>query len=183
MRYVVTGAMAVVLAGCGTMTNPLAHMKPDYSAVPVETLQEVAREVEEAVRSSNRTPTIADRDGVVVTTDVVQQTTRTRAARWERLDALLATGHAVERRNGLVAILRTKAYKDATESRDRDRNALLVVGENRDRWALYEGLLEASHYPRRSLSAIQTIFHEARVEGLAPGRKYEDASGAVVTTP
>ena len=116
----------------------------------------------------------------MVSTDAVRQAIRMRAARATQVAAFLETGHAMEARNGLLHILRTKAYKQATTRRERDRNALLVLGENRDRWALFEGVLEASDLRSRSLSAVQAVWHEARVAAMPDGYKYESPSGEVV---
>ncbi len=180
MKCSAFGAFMVVLMGCGTVTNPFVHIKPDYSQLPVEAMRKVARDIEQAVQSGNRDPQIPDRDGIVVNTDLVRQSIRTRAARSEYLNAFLDTGHAMEGRDGLVYILRTKDYKKSTTSRERDRNALLIQGENADRWTLYEGVLKAGHFSPRSLSAIQEIFYQARLDAMPQGHKYEDASGAIV---
>ena len=180
IKYVVHCALLAALAGCGTLANPFVHMKPDYTELPADTLREVAREVELAVQAGERDPRIPDRDGVVIDTELLRQSVRTRAARSEILNTLLDTGFAVEGGNGLVYILRTKNYKKTTKSKERDRNALIVMSENADRWALYEGVLKANDFSPRSLSAVQAIWHDARVAAMRPGQKYENAEGAVV---
>jgi hypothetical protein len=82
-------------------------------------------------------------------------------------------------RNGLIEVLRTREYKKFGSSRDRDRNALVVLGENTDRWAIYEGIVDAGNFPSKSLGAVQRIFFEARLEFLADGVKYESETGEV----
>ena len=172
--------LVLVAAGCTSVINPLVHMKPDYTDLPVEAMREVAGEIEQAVRDGNREPQIADREGIVVNDDLIVQAIRTRAARFERLDQFLDTGFAKEGRNGLVYVCRTKEYKKATTRRERDRNAHLVMNENNDRWALYESIIKAGKFPPRSLSAVQEIFHQARVNTMSKGQKFEDDSGQAV---
>ncbi|MCP4641007.1 MAG: DUF1318 domain-containing protein [bacterium] len=165
-----------VAAGC-TRSNPFVRMAPDYGEVPQETLAEAVSEIETAVKAGNREPDIADRGGVVVNTPEMRQAIKMRAARAELLSALLDAGHAWELSSGLVATLRTKAYKQATTRQERNRNALLVMNENENRWTLYEGLRKASKFPPRSLSAVQQSFFEARIKTLSPGQKYEGPDG------
>ncbi len=181
MKHTLLIAVIALVAGCTSVATSMVHMKPDYSQLPEQAMRDLANELEQAVQMGNRTPAIADREGIVVNTDLILQTIRTRAARIERVNALLGTGHVVEKRNGLLYIIRTKAYKKSTTRQQRDRDALVVMGENGDRWALYEGLLEASQFPPRALSAIQEIFHIARVEAMPRDAKYEDASGNVMS--
>ena len=182
-RVVRTAAplLALLMAfGCSTVVRPFVHLKPDYSELPADALREVALEIEKAVQAGDRDAQIADRAGLVLGDDAIRQGIRTRAARAELLNEFLDTGHVYEGNRGLVVILRTKAYKEATTRRQRDRNALLVMGENSNRWAIYEGLIKASALSPKSLSAIQDAFHQARVQCMKTGQKYEDATGAVV---
>lgn len=175
MKQIISIVLVTGLCGCHTFVK----MKPDYAELPVESLRDVAREIEVTVRDGNRDFSIADRDGIVVNTDVIQQAIRTRAARAHLVAAFLETGHAWERRNGLIDVLRTREYKKFGTSRDRDRNALMVYGENTDRWAIYEGIIDAGHFPAKSLGAVQRIFFEARLECLDDGTKYESESGEI----
>lgn len=179
MRPIVVAAALVVLAGCASVGNPFARMKPDYNALPAEAMRAVAKEIEAAVARGDREPKVADRGGVVVSTPEIQQAIRTRAARATLVGNFLDTGFAWERSNGLIAILRSREYKRAGASRDRDRNAVVVIGENQNRWTIYEGIIKASKLSPRALGAIQDIFHKARLEHLNAGQKYEDANGAV----
>lgn len=177
MRWFVLGLGAVLLAGCATMTNPLAELKADYKDVPVDDLRAVAQEIEAAIQEGNRTPNVADRNGVVVNDEQIAQAIRTRAARMELLNEFRNTGFAVEQRDGLVEIRTSKEYKNFGSSRDRDRNALLVYRENADRWTLYEGIVKKSNFSPKALDAVQRAFYEARVAVLPAGQKYEDESG------
>lgn len=175
MKQLILVVSIVGLSGCHTFVK----VKPDYADLPVDSLREVAREIEQAVHDGNRELVIADRDGVVVNTEGIQQAIRTRAARAHLVDAFLQTGHAWERRNGLIDVLRSREYKKFGTSRDRDRNALVIVGENTDRWAIYEGLIDAGNFRAKSLGAVQRIFFEVRLELLTDGVKYESESGDI----
>lgn len=170
----------LLLAGCSTVHNPFWRMKPDFSNLPAEALRGVAADIEQAVAEGNREPDIPDRGGVMVNTPEIRQAIRARAARKQILDEFLDTGHAYEKRNGLVYLLPSKEYRKSTRRRQRDRNALLIMNENNDRWTLYEGIIKASNLPPRALSAVQEIFHLARIEQMAPGHKYETLEGEIV---
>jgi len=54
------------------------------------------------------------------------------------------------------------------------------MGENNNRWAIYEGLIKAGDLSPKSLSAIQDAFHQVRIQCMKAGQKYEDAAGAIV---
>ena len=176
MKRLLSILLLAGLTGCHTFVK----MKPDYADLPTDTLREVAKEIEQAVQDGNRDAQIADRGGVVVSTEEIRQAIRTRAARAQLVNAFLKTGHAWERRNGVLDILRTREYKKFGTSKDRDRNALVVMSENADRWAIYEGVIDAGHFPAKSLGAVQRIFFEARIESLPDGAQYEDESGNAV---
>ena len=107
-------------------------------------------------------------------------TSVTRAARAALVDQLLSTGFAAEQPNGTITLLRSGEYKKATSARERDKNALVVMSENQNRWTIYEGIVKASNLRAKSLPAVQDAFYKARVELLQAGQKYEDPSGAVV---
>jgi hypothetical protein len=166
-------ALIVAIAGCHTFMRA----KPDYRDLPVDAMREVALEIEQAVQRGDREAEIADREGIVVSTEEVRHAIRTRAARSELLNGFLDRGHGWEKRSGLVSTDRGKEYKEATTRRQRDRDALLVMSENDDRWTLYEGILKASDISPKSLSATQLIFFEARVQCMRDGQKYEDEDG------
>jgi len=178
--------IVVILAGiagtgCRQTANPLWRMRPQFNAVPKDTLSAVAREVEQAIQSGAREPKIADREGVKINTPEILQAIRTRAARSVLINEFLDTGFAAEHRDGLIYVHLSKEYTKSTKRRQRDRQAYLVKNENDDRWAIYEGLLNANKYGARSLSAIQDIFAEARQQAMTPGQKYQGADGKLLT--
>jgi hypothetical protein len=166
-----------LLPGCISVPNPFAHMKPDYTDLPADAMREMALEIERVVQSGDREAVIADKNGIVVSSETVKQAIKMRIARAKLVNEFLDTGFGCEQKNGLLTILRGKEYKNATTYRERDRHALVVTNENQNRWALYEGIIEASNFPRRSLSAIQQTFHQARIENMTKGQKFEDESG------
>ena len=174
----------LALAGCQNFSLPLvrpfAGGTADYATVPEATLREVALEIEQAVKNNQGDVVIADREGVLVSTQEIQQAIQTRAKRSPLYQEFLGTGFAFEMRNGLGSILRSKEYKNFGTSGDRDRNALLIMSENSDRWTIYEGIVNANNYPSRSLAAVQAIFFEARLQAMDAGQKYEGEDGKPV---
>ncbi|MCC6142736.1 MAG: hypothetical protein IT368_02905 [Candidatus Hydrogenedentes bacterium] len=178
-RYLSLVALLLVLAGCGTVGIPFGNAAPDYAAVPEEDLRAVAREIELAVQAGEREPAIADRPGVVLN-EMVRQAIRTRAARSELVNTFRNAGAGWEMRSSLLKLETDKEYKQNTTRRQRDRDALLVMNENEDRWRLYEGIVKGSNYSSRSLDAIQAIFFEERVAILPIGQLYEGPDGAPV---
>lgn len=168
----------LVLAGCAT-ANPFTRMAPDYSDLPVDALKAVAADIEQAVAAGDKEPVIDSR-GLVVDTPEIKQALRERAIRCPLVHGFVSTGHAYEQQGGLIAILRTKEYKQAGSSSDRDRNAQIVTGENASRWVLYEGILEANNFSPKNLSAVQAIFSEARIALLPSGAAYEAPDGSIV---
>lgn len=170
-------AVFVAVTGCRSLAGSVIEFRPDYTTLPEAEMRAVAMEIESAIQAGNREPDIADRGGIVVNTDAVKQAIRTRAARSELLNEFLDTGHCWERRDGLIWIIRSAAYKKAGTSRDRDRNALLIESENTNRWAIYEGLIKASKLEPGSLPAVRAIFAEARIANMKPGQTYEGPDG------
>lgn len=177
MKNILIAIALVSLTACSSFNMPFIRTAPDYTALSPDALNQIATEIEQAVQAGNRQPNVADRDGLVVSSAIIQQAIKTRAARAELVNNLLNQGFAREDRNGLVSILNSKEYKKATTSKQRSRDALLVLNENNDRWAIYEGLVKESKLPAKSLSAIQETFHKARLAVMKSGQKYEDESG------
>lgn len=179
MKQYLLVPLLLACAGCISIGNPFIHSKPDYARLPVEDMKVVALDIERAIQSGEREPAIAGRGGIVVNTEEIKQAIRTRAARAEILNEFLDSGHAREDRTGLISVLHSKEYKKSANSNRRDRDALLVMSENSNRWAIYQGIREASNLPSGALSAIQAVFHDARVQCMKPGQKYEDEAGAL----
>lgn len=179
---VVLMVVSAVLCGCGTISS-FTHMAPDYSSVPADGLKSTAKDIEKAVKEGNRDLVLTNRDGLVLDKPEIVQAMRTRAARAQLVAKLLSTGFALEQKDGLISVLRSREYKKATTSDERDRNALLVMSENANRWSIYEGIVKLSNLSPRSLSAVQDAFYKARVELLVSGQKYQDDKGNAVAKP
>lgn len=174
------GCVLLLAAGCASIGNPFSRITPDYSTVPEEELREFAAAVEQFVVKGEREPVFEDFPSIDTENEEITQAIRTRAARAQLLQALLSSGFAYEQRGGTVAILRTREYKKATDKRQRDQNALLVMSENANRWTLYESLVKSSNWPPGALGAVQDAFFEARVALLSPGQKYAGPEGDIV---
>lgn len=197
-KFVITIA-AIALIGLGCATSPgdqanapasadgsiAAIEPPDFQEFPEAAVRAIAADIERQVTEANREPSLAAPDGLIVDTPRIRQAVRTRAARVELVKAMLDSGHAWERENGRVWIIRTKEYKAATTSRQRDIDAIMVNGENMDRWAIYEGIIDANRLGNGALNDIEKIFFEARVQHMEPGQKYEAGDGkpAMIAAP
>ena len=163
MRYLAVVFATLIVLGCSSIVTPIMHLKPDYTTLPEQTVRDIALEIETAVLKGIRQPQIEDRDGIIINDPPIMQAIRTRAARHELVKNFLDTGHAYENDNGLIYIRRTKEYNREGTRKKRDRDAMLVMRENEDRWRIYEGIIRTSNLPPRALSAIQEIFHKARI--------------------
>jgi hypothetical protein len=171
-KAVVFVVALMVLAGCST-TNAFISMKPDYSALPAEDLKTVAAAIEAIVAEGQEEFTLDSAGGIVVDTPEIKQAVRTRAIRHTLVSEFLDSGFGIEEDNGLIAVQRSSAYKKATTSAQRDREALVVMSENNNRWTIYEGLLKANNWPPASLSAIQETFFQARVPLMKSGQQHQ----------
>ena len=171
--------LIVVISSCGTIRS-FVRIAPDYSALPQEELMRTAQYIEEKIWAGEREPDLSKVTGVNLDTPQIKQAIRTRAVRHELIKDLLDKGFVYEQNNGLIAIQRNSAYKRSTTRQQRDKNALVVMGENSDRWTLYEGIMKANNYPPKSLSAIQDTFYRARIQCLQQGHKYQTPEGNIV---
>lgn len=165
--------LGVLVAGCNT-TNAFVHLKPDYADLPTDDLRALAGTIEAIISKGGESFDLESAGGITVDLPDIRQAIRTRAIRSPLLTEFRDSGFAIEESNGLLAVKRNSAYKKATTSRQRDRDALLVMSENENRWTIYEGLLKANNWPPRNLSAIQHIFFEARVPLMNPGQLHDD---------
>ncbi len=180
MKKLLVASLAVVfLAGCISIGSPFTHGKPNYTKLNADALKNAAIEIEEAVQAGNREPGVKDQGGIVVSAEPIVQAIKMRAARSALLNEFLDAGYGREDNNGLVKVLGGKQYTKSTTGRERNRNAMLVLNENRDRWTLYEGIAKASKL-HGSVPTIQDAFHQARVAVMKPGQKYQDAAGNTV---
>ncbi len=170
---------SLLLSSCGTFRS-FIRITPDYSELPKEELVKTAQYIEEKIWAGEREPDLSKINGINLDTPQIKQAIRTRAVRSELIKDLLDKGFLYEQNGGLMAILRNSAYKRSTTRQQRDKNALIVMGENSDRWALYEGIIKANNYPPKSLSAIQETFYQARTQILQPGHKYQTPDGKII---
>lgn len=196
-RLAVVAILATLGAACASTPPPDANAAqpkagqapaaeaPKFSELPVDALRAIAADIERQVAEGNRDPALSAPDGLVVDTPRIRQGARTRAARIELVNTLLDSGNAWERSNGRIWVLRTSQYKEATTTRQRDIDAIMINGENSDRWAIYEGIIEANRLGRGALSEIEQIFFEARLRHMKPGQKYEASNGdqALIAAP
>jgi hypothetical protein len=171
-------SLLILLSSCST-TQSFIRMAPDYSTLPVDALTQAAREIEGIVKEGNADFNIADREGLIVDTPTLHQAIRTRALRSPLVDELRDGGHSYESSNGLLYIRTNGAYQAATTKLQRNRNAMMVISENQDRWLLYEGIIEAGHFPQSALSAIEDAFFKARAELMTPGQLIKGADGKI----
>lgn len=172
---------ALVLTGCAAPRMLIPSTVGGTQEVPEPAMRELAAQIEGAVARGEREHNIGDYEGIVASTPEIHQAIRTRAARREVLDEFLHTGFGWERADGLVHIIRSGEYKRSGNRRSRDRDALIIMSENQDRWTLYEGLVEANRYERGALDKIRTIFAEARIAQLESGQKFEGPDGEPAT--
>ncbi len=180
MRNVaLTVILVTALTGCAS-TNAFVRMTPDYTALPREALEDVALRIEQAVARGDREAEIKGTGGIVLDTPEIRQAIRNRAARHALLSEFLDTGYLYEKRSGLVYIQRNSTYKKNTTRAERDRHALLVMGENANRWSIYEGIVKAGNFPPNALSAVQETFFKARLSLMKPSQRYENESGEMV---
>lgn len=179
LHMLVPLALLLTMAACGSTGGsiPIIQTRPDYNQLPVETIRLVATEFEGYVAQEIREPELEDRENLIIDTPEVRQALRSRAARYTLVQDMLDSGHMMEQRNGKISILRSGAYKDATDRRERDRHALIVISENRDRVTIYESLQQANVLTSGSREAIAEIFARERFDRLEPGQKYQDESG------
>lgn len=173
-------ALALPGMGCRSGASPFVFLTPKYSLVPEQALRETARGIEAAVYNEDPGAEIAASESVKVEAPELRDIVRRRAIRRDVVEDLLDLGFAFENNRGLLELDRDRAYRDATTGRDRNRCSMIVMTENDDRRALYDGLRKENKIRRGTLSTIQRIFYEERVPFLDEGQKYQTAGGAIV---
>jgi hypothetical protein len=147
----------------------------------VEELTNAALYLENQVKQGNRTPDLALIEGFNIDSPAVKQALRSRAARIELVQTLLDSGHSYENKNGLIAIHRTKAYKQSGTYQSRDRDALVVISENNDRRLMYASIQEINNLNPADRSAIENIFFEVRKQTLEENQHFENNDGEIIT--
>ncbi|HJP36496.1 MAG TPA: hypothetical protein QF901_10950, partial [Gammaproteobacteria bacterium] len=149
-KFVVYGALLFLAAGCQSFTRvvqPFTSLKPDYTDLPVEDLRTLAMDVEREIAVGNRAPDIDGHGPLTLDDPAIAQAIRTRAARYELIDAFRSTGFGWEKKDSLISVIRSSAYKKSGTRRSRDRDAMLVMSENDNRWIIYEQLLKVNNLP------------------------------------
>ena len=173
--------LVILASGCKTISNPLVRSEADYTDLPKDTITEIAYYLEEQVRAEEREPVLKDRPNLIIDTPEIKQASRSRAARYALVQDLLNSGHMLEQSDGKLAVIRTSAYKGDTTRQDRDRHALIVISENRDRDIIYDTLRRANGYSIAARSAIEELFFVARKSYLEPGQKFRIDGGEIQT--
>ena len=168
------------LVACSTVSSPLTRMGADFEEVPTESLRAVAERLETEVATENREPSLAAENGVIIDTPEIAQACRSRAARYPLVVDLLNTGFVMEQRDGKISILRSGEYKKAFTSAEKDRHALIVISENRDRYLIYSSIQTTNKFSAAGRSAVEEIFAEAHIRKLTSGQKYQGPDGSVL---
>ena len=177
MKRLLTPALALLLVGCGTVRSTFGDVSPNFTDVPVDDLRAVAADIESIVIDGRRDAEISGSGGVSVDSNIVSQAVRARSARSELVATLRDSAFAWEKRDGMLWLIKSKEYARELNRREKDRNALVINGENENRWALYEELIKVNNWAPRNLSAVQLIFHEERLKLMPSGQLYERPSG------
>lgn len=174
----------VLIAGCATVqrteTTTTETNAEAGDSNYTDDLRDVAMQIEAAITAGDREAVIESRGSIVANSAIVAQAIRTRAARAVLVEEFRATGHVIEQWDGLLHIQRSREYKDSGTRRSRDRDAVLIMGENQNRWSIYEGILEASDMSNRHLNTVQKTFTEVRIKQLKPGDRYVNQEGEKV---
>ena len=168
------------LVACSTVSSPLTRMGANFEDVPTDSLRAVALRLETSVAAENMEPSLAAEGGVIIDTPEIAQACRSRAARYPLVVDLLNTGFIMEQRDGKISILRSGEYKGAFTSAQKDRHALIVISENRDRYLIYSSIQTTNNYSAAGRSAIEEIFAEVRIQNLSSEQKYQGPDGTVL---
>ena len=180
--HIAAALLIPVLFGCVSIGGTVSLPTSDVDEQPLDALRRVSSAIEREVLAGNREASFMDSTEVTLHDPAILHAIRTRAARSELVLDFLLTGHAWERQDGRIWILHSKEYKKAGNSRGKDRDAVVVMSENENRWTLYEEIAKQNAWSRRSVSAVERVFFEERLKLLAPGIKYEDDEGEVART-
>jgi hypothetical protein len=171
----------LILPACTTVQSVVSSVAPDYNELSADSLLQAAVVMEQGVLDGVREPELPDIPGINIDTPEIKQGLRSRAARVHLIQEFLHTGHGLEQKNGKVAIIRTDAYKKSKSSKQKDRDALFIISENRDRDSLYTSIEDANQLSPAGRAAVVAMFVKARVQLMSAGQKYQDESGNTVT--
>ncbi len=177
LRCVYGIVCVMAAAGCVTVPGVRSELRPDFEAVPEQALRQAASEIEQAVLDGDGGYAPQDREGLVLDTELIRQTIRTRALRGERVNELRDTPWVYEQRSGVLSLRRGRDYRNETTREQRRQHAALVFRENDGRWTLYDAIRRANGLDSRGYDAIRIAFFEARVEAMPPGQQYEGPDG------
>jgi len=175
IRYALV--ILLFLPACSTVQSVISNVAPDYQEIPADSMRETAVRFEQDVLDGVRDPEISDLPGLKLNTDEIKQILTNRAARVHLIQEFLDTGHGREQKNGKVAIIRTKAYRDSKSKQQKDRDALFIISENRNRDSLYTAIQETNQLSPAGRVAVIKTFVQARIQLMKEGQKYEDESG------
>lgn len=168
-----------LLFGCVSITGITTRSATQLDDFPQDALRLIASEIERAVLEGNRDASFADSAEVIINDPAILLAIRTRAARSELVLDFLRTGHAWERQDGRIWILHSKEYRKDGNARAKDRDAVVVMSENKNRWTLYEGIIQQNGWSPRTLPAVEKVFFDERLKLLTHGIKYETDEGDV----
>ena len=172
--------MMLLLPGCATFQSVVSSVAPDYNEFSSDSMLEAAVMIEQGVLDGEREPELPEFPGLTFDTEEIRQALRIRAVRVHLIQEFLNTGHSREQNNGKIAIIRTDEYKRSKSSKQRDRDALFVITENRDRDMIYTSIQDANQLSPAGRSAVVKLFVQARVQLMSPNQKYQDESGNTV---
>jgi hypothetical protein len=172
------GVFAVLfLPACATVQSVVSTVTPDYNEFSSDAMLQAAIMMEQGVIDGVREPELPDVPGINMDAPEIKQALRSRAARVHLVQEILFSGHSREQQNGKVAIIRSNAYKNSKNSKQKDRDALFIISENRDRDLLYSSIEDANSLSPAGRSAVVKLFAKARVQLMPENQKYQDESG------
>ena len=119
-------------------------------------------------------------DGVIISQPDVTAAIESRRDRFDELaryKAMLCIG---ENRRGLAHYRKCEACKDRQV---RNLVSMLILSENADRWAIYEGIVKSNRLPSRALKTLQEAFRAEHESRASSGELYQTQSGEWRSNP
>jgi len=182
VRHVFWVVGIIAAAGCASVPGVRTQLSPDFEAVPEQAIRQAALEIEQAVLDGDEDYVPQDREDLILDTERIRQTIRTRALRGQRVNELRDTPWAYEKRSSVLALRRGGDYRNETTRAQRRQHAALVYRENDSRWTLYEAIRDANNLDSSGYDAVRLAFLEARLELMPPGQQYEGPDGELRRT-